>query len=384
MIIWFAVFVLGVTGLDLKPSNSSNVQLNYSQIVDYLQTNSEGRTKDYFDCALHSIGDGETKHIQKLVFDLLYIGEEEHINTYPSIPACAFNDDLRAKLKFIFLHEFDYEAFNSGKESYFWASIFIKWLHKEKKESLIGEAYTLHIMASMFDLEIVYDFEDALREMTLNLNSSILRPIERPFLQNRELRCIYNSEFNKKYGFEFSDLLLVNPSDIDQISIAQNLPTERGPSINEDIFWHLTYPKPTCDHLSICPECMDLLKKTSKYVIELGQAGFLNQPKQAFETIISESLIRKRKTKNFNTNQHFSSTHKGEDYLKSLEIKAQMGDVNAVYELAQQHYFGNPEMGIEVNQEMAVQNYERAARMGHNYAEADLGLLGLQGNYLNS
>ena len=396
--------------LESEPT-SQNLLVNYTQIMGYVIKNHQGRDADYFRCGLKDalFTKGGSEFVNHYVFNLIFAGTKGHKNDEdkPKIRLCNLDKKTQRKIEVQIMHSFSSKNFLSGYLNYHMASCIIQHYHLNYSKHLAAEASTLHVLRAMFDIELSDGFKHIYSSILGSVGYSKHKHINRALSLNSKLKCIYKQEFTDTNGFFFDDLTVyqknrysdaeleeegneeVKENSFQEFSLAENEQknsflspdesTQTPQSILRPFYWHFYYPR-EANPAEKCLSCSKAIEMAGNFIVDLGQSqrGYINLPSRTEEFIVTEDKLKRVEgTKRVAVNR-VNNQQAGQEYLQRLEIRAEMGDINARYELAQQHYFGNEELNIPVDRQAGYDNFQQAARRGHHYAEGDVGLIDLE------
>lgn len=407
-----------------KEKNGQNLDLNFAEILKYIsEKEPRERERDYIMCGLKLIMDTwNSKLYEDLVYKIITNYGKEIKNSEGKIPfrSCEFKFRELSSMKKIFGLFFEPERLLTGKDNLRLMAKLLIYLANERRIFLFKSIYTLHTLSNLFWVDIDLDFYYMENQITKLYGQNKKNLYFNQIVNNQISKCSYSRYFFNKVGFSYSDLFVVerlkNPEngqiipktgdieeEADQIidnfeggigeeqdskvtygvqkfSLNKNSKSDYGvreiKGIMKDYHWHLNYPIPTENEYThkendkLCLKC-----KNSILLVAQHLSNVVGKFQQFLDIEESEYLITEKtrffqnKTEKENLKQNRS------DYLALLEQMAARGENEAALELAQEYYYGNDEMGIPRNENIANQFYREAADRGDPWAVANYALM---------
>lgn len=387
---------LGSTSIPLpkipKKMKSMNMKINYQEIFEsILQNDRKKKNLDYFLCSFHLLANQNyiaKKYFKEIIWSLIVqstspISEGENNNNDVRVqyPICKFSNQLKLKLESKFRMTINLQNLKDGYISLKLAAILINYAYFKLQLTFVEESLTLKVLSNLFQIELPSDFKTTI-DTTLSvagIDSKNLK--ERILSLASPTKCVFSNEFNRYYGFSLKEMKLNKENvqenlsgkeTIEKVSIAE-IKDNSSKKVPKYFYDHLYYPSQANDYQN-CISCDKVIMKVASLVVEVGQADntLLNFAKKSETLIISPEKIKNQANMN-----EGKKVETAEQFIERLELQVQTtGDINSMYELAQAYYFGNDDLQIPMDRERAIEHYRQAAEGGHQYAHADLGLIG--------
>ena len=409
----------------------------YKYMAKYIKKNSPQNEVDYFKCALiHLILNPNDSANDPLIFEiLLKTGQKlsqkktkktEKANKVASL--CVFKEEIKSSKIF---KQLDFEGFVEGKNNAYFASILVKEL-SSKLPSVKEYGYVLKVLSNIFGVEIHpemeandLDTEDLSSDLVSNraIAHSHRKLIYEFLAECATLKHLRNqlgldldflqSDEERRFKFKRNHLKLVErllnhdkaspgrtESDSDDLELYGELLNSPGTE-NSDIcyknelfmsFSHLYSPSPV-KHTYSCYPCEIVIKGAAKEIVTLtmhrnmrekdkGSGAFSNMDKHFIDQN-TDKIRQKIKEESFqNPNKNVDEKKREvlpgySDRMLVMQQMANRGNVRAMNQIANMLYFGNDAHGVAVDRDRAFDNFRRAAAMGDDLAQTNLGILGL-------